>query len=428
MEQLQLLPKIFEFGEDERWHMAFSDLTKIRLSTEDQVVMLKRLDPGVLGSFSPPVYPTDDDIYVKSWLTNPKAVRRWMGFDYWGDTPAGTSISFRLSSDGATQKFWNGTSWATATAGQWNTVQEIVDHIASFTLATKSIQVISRLKTTDSSKTPTLRGVGVLYEAFIDPYYDFNYDTLVPYLASIRPSKDWTLRILEDTETLDLLPDTDYSVEPFNIQDVIEVFNETDDHGHLVNLKASFNLVNRRLVLTEELEAGKEIWLRFSYQPEVAIMTNIDYGVVEKVPAIVVENVDALFGQPLPEGVAFRNRTAKTAVIVNSPFRQKLRYTLRVIATRGRDVAAMLTMLYRKIGTTPLMVSPGTDEELPISIQKPLADYGSPGLSDVNNKRVILEFSNVNYWTEGERSANLVTSGLTATGDLDFLSGTMERP
>jgi hypothetical protein len=428
MEQLQLLPKIFEFGEDERWHMTFSDLAKIRLSTEDQVVMLKRTDPGMFGSFNPPVYPLDDDIYVKTWLTNPKSVTRWAGFDYWGEEPVGTSIRFRLSSDGTTQKFWNGTAWATAVAGQWNTVQEIVDHIETFPVTAKAIQVVACLKTTDSSKTPVLRGIGVLYEAFIDPYYDFNYDTVIPYLASLRPAKDWTLRMLEDSDTLDLVPDTDYSVEPFNIQDVVSVFNETDDPDHTTNLKASFNVNTKRLVLTESLDAGVEVWLRFSYKPEVAIMTNLDYGVVEKVPAIVVENADSQFGQPLPEGIAFRNRTAKTAIIIKSPFRQKLRYTLRIIATRGRDVSALMTALLKKVGQEPLMVSPGTDEQLPVEIQKPLADYGVPGLSDVQNKRVVLEFSNVNYWTEGERSANLVTSGLTATGDLDFLSGTMQRP
>jgi hypothetical protein len=437
VEKLVHIPKIFEFDEDERWRLSFSS-SKIRLSVEDRAVTLKRVEPGFLGYFgSDPVYPTDEDLCVKTWVTTPQALTAWVAFDAWAYAPPGTSIGFRLSPDGAVQKYWDGSAWVDAhdghlvgttwVEGEWSTLQEVNDHISAFPVAQKAVQVIVNLRTTDPTVTPVVHGVGVLYEAFLNQYYDLIYDSLLAYVESICPSKEWVFRLVDDSAYIDLKAGTEYNVGTFNVVDVAKVFDQTNDPGHATNVKGSYDATTKRLTFASTILAGTEVWVQFSYQPTTAVITEQDFGTAA-IPAVAIVGIDELRGARLPAGVWFKNRAAGTAVNVRSPYRTTLRLTMRIVADRQRDVSAILQLLQEKLSQEPLLTAVGTDEQYSMQIQKGMSDFGGPNLSDLVYKNFIIDILDVNYWVVGERTGSLVTSGLKASGDLSFTSGRAERP
>ena len=437
MEELVTLPKVFEFSEDNRARITLSDAAKVRLSVEDRLVTLRRVPPPEFKFFDAPIYPTDDDIYVATWLSQPQAVTQWLRFDCWGTTPAGTSLGFRLSDDGVTQKYWDGSAWSAAAdgyylgttwvPGDWNSVQEVADHVAEFSAAAKAIQVIVNLKTTDPSATPTVEGVGLAYEAFIDQDYDLNDASLLSYLSELRPTKDWVFRLVDDSSYILIQPGKEYNVGTFIVAEVIDVYDQVNDPRHTTNLFASYDPATGKLTFSKTIPAGVEVWVRFKYRPTVAITTEQDYALAH-IPAIVIDNMDELRGAKMQAEVAFKDRAAGTALIVRGPYRATLRYTLRIVADRGRDISAIRSGLLKKLTQEPLLTGYGTDEQYSMQVQKGLSNFGSPNLSDLLYKHLTIDILDVCYWTAGTRTANLVTAGLKASGDLSFLSGSAERP
>jgi hypothetical protein len=437
VEELVTLPKVFEFSEDARTRITLSDATKVHLSLEDRLVVLQRVPTAGLKFFEAPTYPTDEDLYVATWLAKPKAVTQWLKFDFWGTTPDGTSLGFRLSDDGIVQQYWDGSTWSPATnghvlgttwvPGNWNTVQEVTDHISEFSAAAKAIQVIINLKTTYPTVTPSIQGVGIAYEAFIDQDYDLNENSLMAYLGELRPMKDWIFRLVDDSVYITIKAGEEYNVGTFNVVDVTQVYDQTNDSQHTVNLFTSYDSATGKLTFTKTVSAGIEVWIRFSYQPTVAITTEQDYALAH-IPALVIDNMDELHGARMQADIAFKDRAAGTALIVRGPYRATLRYTLRLIADRGRDLSAIRSKLLQKFTQEPLLVSYGTGERYSMQIQKGVANFGSPNLSDLLYKHFTIDILDVCYWTAGTLVANLVTTGLKTSGDLSFLSGSAERP
>jgi len=431
METTYKLIKTFEFTADERTKLTFSDPTKVRLNPRTQCIELKDENGwDEPDGVSAAVYPTDDDLYVKTWLWNPKAVQAWVGFDYWSSLkswstgePVGTSVLFRLSADGTTQLWWSGSAWAVPAAGEWNTVQEIGDNIATFPIATKRLQVIINLKTTDPTQTPRVRAVGVLWDAFINFEYDLIFNSLVPLIETIRPAKDWSFPLVTDTDTMVMGSRQEYSVDPFDIQGVVAVYNEDDDPDHTVNLYSAFNTSTRTLTLTSVQAAGKRMWIRFTYKLRCDIMVHQDYAAVDKIPAVILEDIDERNSAQMPGYDAIRDRANKTAHKVHAPYRMTLRITARLVTGKNRDMAALHGDMMRLFRQTPLLKSEGLDEEYSLNLTREFDNAMNPNLSDLKQRRMVFDVMDVNYWVEGDEETGLTTTGLVSSGDVNFTSG-----
>lgn len=424
MEQTIKIVSVFEFNEDERNRLVFSDPNKVRLDPQMHRLALKRVPVQRMQSLGFPIeYPTDENLYVKTWLTRPNAMTQCIGFDCWADVPKGTSLGFRLSRDGAEQLWWDGSDWSPAAAGEWNTVEEVNVNINDLEFTDKSIQVIVNLKTTDKAATPFVYGVAVLCDAFFDPEYDLVFDTLIPFLSSIRPVKDWSFELIADTNTMEFAAGKDYSVEPFDIVDVVGAYDHTNDPAHQTNIAQSYNPTTKTLTLDDDYTAGTRIWVRFSYKLPVAIHTHQDFTHVEKLPSIIIDDIDVLFPSQMHGYTAVRDRENSTAVCVRGPFRATMRYTLLIMADRQRDTAAIQTALAKKVASQQILVSYATGDEYTLRMHRHTGAAGKSNLSDIVEKKLQLDILDVCYWTEGTRSANVVTTGLIGSGDVTFRSG-----
>ena len=426
MKQIVTLAKYFEVDRDEYLATNFSDVTKVTLERRQGAAYgrLKNLNTGALEVLGEtPNYSVAADLYMKFDLWNPNALDSWGGFDLWGETPVGTSIGVRLSADGITHQYWNGSAWVTASAGNWNTVQEINDNIPTFTETNKKVQVIVNLKTTDKTVTPTIEAVGILYDAYIDFDYDLVFDSLMARFKQMRPRKDWAVELNADSTTVDLA--VEHKVDPFDIKDVHAVYNHTNDPAHLSDILSSYNPSTKLVTLTASQDAGDNLWVIFSYQLQVVVQVHQDFGVVEKIPALIIEDIDDFETRQASGKEIIRNKALKTATAIEAPVSIDFRFTMKIMASRERDMAAIRTALVKEIEGNPLLTSYGLGEKYSMLWNKRINNMRGPNLSDLKEARMVLDILAVNWWLGGSQQQGLVTSGLTSSGDLAFTSGSV---
>lgn len=430
METVYNLIKSFDFVERERANLTFSDPDKIRLNSQESCIQLKDQDGNNEFYGLAPNYSTDDDLYVKTPLWSPDSLINWAGFDYIDDITYGasdalvsSSVRFRLSVNGTDQLWWNGASWDTPAPGEWNTVQEVHDNISTFPKADKKLQVIVNLKTTNSTETPKVLAIRILYSSSINFEYDLIYNSLVPYIESVRPIKDWGFNLITDTDAMNFSTDNDYPVDPFNIQDVIAIYNHDDDPDHSVNLLSDYNSSTKIATLTSSQSAGKLVWVRFTYKPRCDTMVHQDYKEVEKIPAIILEDINEINGVRLPGYTFVRDRAAKTAKLINAPYKMTLRVTARLVTDKNRDMAALHQSILALFSQSPLLTSKGLDEEYSIMPYREFNNVMTPNLSDLKNRIIIFDILDINFWIEGDQDSGIVTTGLKSSGDVTFTSG-----
>lgn len=268
------LIKVFAFDETKRNAIKLG--SGVRLDPADGYIKL-------VG----PAYSTANDLYFKTWLTKPQAARAWFAFQTETDEPPGTSVKYRLSIDGVAQLYWSGTAWVAATAGQWNTEDEVSTNIPSLSVKQRAIQVIANLKTNSESKTPLLKRIKIGYDADIDFDDDLIGRSLLPALRALRASSSHTVELTAVTTTFDMkLLRT-----PYNFRAVTAVYNESSDPSLSNNLYQSFNANTSLLTLSSSVPAGAKLQIRFDYKPECALATSEDYIEFAKIPAVVIENI-----------------------------------------------------------------------------------------------------------------------------------------
>jgi hypothetical protein len=242
---------------------------------------------------------------ARTRVWNPQSVKQWLGFEaeathqYYGGALAGgepakvayTSLQFRVS-DGTDDYYWDGGAWAITTT-QWNTEAEISANLPTFSVTAQKLQIVVRLATTEVGKNPRVRALKVLWLSDVEFLEDLVFRSLVPALRdNIRPISDYPIRpgAGGPWSSLDL---NDYPLEtPYNLVDVVEAYDHTADPDHLVNLRAGYDPGTKVVTFSSAIPDGHDIWLRFTYEPEVAVTTSADYHEVAKVPAIIIQDVN----------------------------------------------------------------------------------------------------------------------------------------
>lgn len=242
---------------------------------------------------------------ARTWVWNPRSVKQWLGFEaevshqYYGGSLAGgeparvayTSLQFRVS-DGTDDYYWTGAAWAVTTT-LWSSEADISANLPTFPVTAQKLQIVVRMATTEAGKNPRVRALKVLWLSDVEFFEDLVYRSLVRALReNIRPISDYPIApgTAGPWSSLDL---NDYPLEtPYNLVDVVEAYDHTADPNHLVNLRSGYDTGTKVVSFSSPIPDGNKIWLRFTYEPEVAVTTSADYHEVAKVPAIIIQDIN----------------------------------------------------------------------------------------------------------------------------------------
>jgi len=386
------LIKTFEFSEENRSRIVLG--TSVRLNPATNRL---ELQADSNGSF-----PTSGGLYAKTWATTPANAKGWLGFQTDSvmkkiDGVPVTQYRFRLG-DGTVQRYWNGTTWAVTTTA-WNTEEEVANHIASFPVSSRTIQVIANLQTTDSTVTPELSWIKILYASDIEFQEDLVYRTLVRQLrAQVRPLAEY--QVVKPTSSSKFVFDPDALDTPYNFVSVDSVFNHTDDSNHLTDLFTSFNPSTHEITLSQSVDAGKQLWIRFIYEPEVAVDTNREYHEVGKVPALVLEDINLENTSEMGPADWVLNRFVGTGVKIPAPLRGDLVVTLLIETSKGVDLQRLADEVKRFCMNNPLITSLGLDEKYRLWMTKEFDQSGTSNQADIHTARVEFRLVNVLYYAK----------------------------
>lgn len=404
-----------------------SDRSLLTLGTDTRVNPLT--NRAQLQEDSNNEYPTSDDLYVKSRLTNPLAVREWQGFEafiahkkIYGETK--TSAGFRLS-DGTDEFYWNGSAWEVNTS-DWNTEAEVSANISSFSVASRKLQVVVNLKTTDKTVTPELVEIRVLYGGVLDDEIeDIIVRTLLPALRGLRPITRFveTMVVLSDTVDLwDSEGNTKFEG-AYKIVDVDSAYNDTDDPDHLTDIYQSHTSKPSGEVdvvsLTTGVAAGKDVFLRLKYEPVVAVETSRDFYEIDMLPQLVIEDIAFVDATEFPLDDHVGDRDTGTARVLPGPLQGDLLCSMVGMADKLVDVQRLGAAVSRYFGQTPLLTSTGLDESYRLWQVEDYDYRGSPNAQDVHTWRKVFRIQHFCVWNRPARDGNLVKRFKT-TGNVIF--------
>lgn len=412
--ELRSFIKLFTWEEGDRDRVTLGDGTRINPATHR----------AQLGSYDSDVYPTDDDLHVKSWVANPQAVRQWQGFEadvrhkrIDGETV--TSAGFRLG-DGTDEYYWDGGAWAVAGASDWNTEVEVAANISSFPATARKLQVVVNLKTTDSSATPELVCVKVLFGALLDDEIeDIVLRSLAPALEALRPVTRLDLKKAGADDKVKL---GDYRIDTgYELLDVDAVFNETDDPDHNTDLYSSHTSnpdgTIDEITLTGAVADGKRLRLRMRYKPVVAVSTSRDYHEVEHVPSILIDSI-VYSGRELWGEDHVGNKGDGTAKVIPAPLQGRLEFDMTGVAALLVDHLRLQKKVTEFFGANHTIVSTGLDESYRLWLVDEHEHRAVSNAEDLHSWRKTFRIEDFRVWARGVEDGYLVQR-FKLTGDLN---------
>lgn len=370
-------------------------------------------------------YPTTADLYAKTWAANPESVKQWLGFEavvYHPKDNLGveiTSAQYRLG-DGTDEYWWNGAAWVIDNTS-WNTEAEVATNISSFPATSRKIQVVANLITTDKDYTPYLYKLKILYASNVEFQEDILYKSFLPMLRSqIRTIGEFPIVLTSATDTIDLT--NDYVMEtPYNVVGIDSVFNHTDDSEHDNDLYQSFNVGTKVITLTSSQDVGKTIWIRFIWEPEVAVTTSQEYVEVGKAPALMISSINYVDSRNQPDRDGVANKSAGTVVIVNSPLQVDIELEGTLITTSARDQSRLGDEIRRFLINNRTIRSVGLDEIYRLMTVAEYANNVAPGQNEIHSGVFSCKIVNALFYLEDSMDGYVVQNfnrSLLTTGVL----------
>lgn len=357
--RLTKLIKEFSFEEEHRDMLTIG--SKTRLNGAESCIQLK--EQGIKFN----EYPLDADLSVSTWIANPDSVRQWLAFQV-EQTPGMidkvvyTSLGYKLS-DGTDERFWNGSNWVVAASDDWNTETEISAHIGAFPVTTKKIGVVVNLVTTDKTLTPKVRSIKIAYDSDIQFKEDILHRSLIRKLKTeIRPRARHVFKTQAAISSIDLK--TVYKIEtPYNVASVENVYNHTDDPNHVSNLYVSFNPTTMVVLLSGSIPSGKQVWIDFLYEPEVAITTGQEYHEVERVPCVILDDINLVDCNEQAKYDSVINLATGTGWLIAPPLRGTLEVRMKFLTDKSIDLMRLSDEINRFFANNPTLQSVGMDEK-----------------------------------------------------------------
>lgn len=368
-------------------------------------------------------YPLTLGLKAATWLAAPSSVKQWLGFEVVAkmktvETAIVTSLGFRLS-NGVNEMWWNGTAWVNNTVN-WNTEAEVANNIGVFPVAARALKVIVNLVTTDASETPEVEMIKVLYKSDIEFQDDLVNRSLIPMLkAQLRPIADFPFVAAATGATLNLA--TTYKLEtPYNIAGIDSVYNHTDDANHMTDLFQSYNAGTKVITLSSPVAAGKTVWVRFYYEPEVAFRTSQDYSEIEKVPSVILRDVALGKTTELSQDDTVINKATGAGTRVKAPLQGDLEITLQFLTDKTRDHQTLADEMKRFFGENQFITSRGMDEQYRLWLLDEYADQSTPSQGEVYTGRLRFRIADALFFNKAAVDVYAVKK-FTATGDMDLV-------
>lgn len=356
MRRLKHIIKSFRFIETERRNVELGP--NVRLNPKLDRLELKA---DLEGKFS-----TTADLFAKHRVTNPQSLKRWVGFQVDLTNKKNiknvvvTDVRYRLG-DGTQELYYNvgTTTWVPAAPNNWNTEQEVADNIQKFPIpASKSLQVIVNLKTSDPDFSPEVREIRLLWESDLEEMDDYIWKSLIPDLRSkIRPIADHAVKEAAPTTTIDLSKlETDY-----NIISIDAVYDTTADPGRLTDLFDSYDPATKIITLTAVIPANNISLSRFLYEPEVAVTTSQDYIETTSVPQITITSLSKEEYTRVTSKEDVINKGTGAGKQVDAT-QSDIVMTLEWLTNKAKDYARLTNELRRYLNNNELLRSVGQDE------------------------------------------------------------------
>lgn len=391
MPRTRSLIKAFLFREEDRPAVTLGPNTRINPLTNRAQLL------AAAG-----VYPLTANLFVRSALTNPTSARQWIGFEAnvlhtFDESGAQvTAATYRLS-DGVTDFYWSGTAWLAATT-QWTSEANVANNIAAFPTTSGQLQIIVNLSTTDARFTPELESIKVLYASDIEFEEDLIYRSLVAALqASVRPVTQLAFPMQATSDVIQL---NNSSFETgYNIDGVDSVFDHTADPTHRNDLFQS--LSGGSIQLTAPINNNNVAWVRFFYRPEIAVSTSQDFVRQEKLPAIVIDEInldEAIERTPSWGQESVANKAAGTCVVLPAPLQGDLSFRLLIMADKAVDMRRIADQLKAFFRNHPVLKSTGLDEPYTLRLVDKLAPIGNPDQDEISMSALRGRLVKVRYW------------------------------
>lgn len=433
---LNRLIKNWCFDEKIRDELIFSDPTKIRLNTEDKVnprIMLKEIN--ILKEYS-----TDDDLFIKTPLIEPMALKNWLLFEpiYTSepgilDLPDGTSLGFKVRTSGD-DYYWDGSNWVVAGLSDWSTESEIRVNINTFPIATigdKKIGFIINLKTTDKKVTPEVSELKLLGQFDIEFFDDLVYDSLIGLLNDNFRSTS-VVRFNTDSSSISSIDlATILENKGYNIFDVESVYNLTDDPLKLSNLHDSYTPGAQKQdgitfepgteTFTANIPAGKSVDVRFTYVPEISVKVNQDYFENPSYPHIVFTRITPIDKRGLvmrdtnsvPQDF-IRDKENDTAVVHDTPSQNSYRFDFMLYTTEI-DQFTLTDAIRRFFANTKKLVTWGLYNEHNLKIVDEIDTVGNSldngnDSSGTNLSKGAFDVEGVLFFDKASKDVPLLTS------------------
>lgn len=369
-------------------------------------------------------YSTVADLYAKTWVANPKSVKQWAGFeavvtnatDFSGDDL--TSLGYRLG-DGTNEYWWNGAAWEVNIA-DWNTEAVIAANIDTFAVTERKIQVIINLVTTDATVTPTISCIKILYLSDVEFLEDLIYRSLVPMLKSeIRPIADFPITKDVTSAKINLnlfLRDT-----PYAIIDIDSVFDDTNDANHFTDLHQSYDSSTKIITLSSSITADDVAFIRFTYQPLIAVNTSQEYDELDSVPAIALTDInetDSFQYSWAADSVA--NKALGTAVVVPAPNQFDIEFTMRILTDKAVDQVRLADEVKSFFANNLYLISSALDEKYDICLTSEYDAQTAPGQKGLHVGIFMFKIKKALSFQKQAIDA-FVTQRLNVSGDVNVI-------
>lgn len=400
--RLKKLIKKFAFEESNRSELVLDG--GVRLVPTEHYLELEKVDA---------VYPTTANLYAKTWVAQPECVKQWTGFEsvhtnYRDESYTQvTDVKFRLSENGTTERFWNGSTWAVAAAGEWNTEAEVANNIGDFPVVAgaRGLQVILNLSTTDSRYSPKARAVKVLYEGDVEQGEDLVYRSFKRGIAdNVRPIAEVASKS-NGSNTIVLATETEYDVESID-----SVYNLTDDSERLDDLFQSYDSGTSTITLTAAQDVDDVMLVRIIYKPRVVFAKSQDYTEISKLPAIVIDRMVPVSSIEVGSEEHVINKSTNSGWQLSGGTQFSCEVTLKVLASKEKDAVRIGEAISVYVNDTPLLRLRATDEKVAMGLLEGYSQQTMPTQIGLNSGRIRVQLMNAVFYLGAARPVHVTAS------------------
>jgi hypothetical protein len=248
---------------------------------------------------------------------------------------------------------------------------------------------------------------------------DLVYRSLVPDLkAKFLPVLDAVHRMATSSAQLDVAALVKETSLPLTVAGVDAVFDRTADPELLADLFDSYDANAKLAMLSSSVAAGHTVQLALIYQPDIVVeATSPDFQQVEKIPSLIISNIEEIDSSPMPTGDWVVNKSDQSVVIVKAAYRGTLRFTVTLMAPGGVDLHRMAEALKSYAVQNPILRSRALDEAYRLFLRDEFTSTTQPTPQGIHSATARFDVMDVLMWKEkSEQKSNFMIRRVVANG------------